>query len=263
MKTIAIVNQKGGVGKTTTAYNVGVMLHNVGNKVILLDFDPSANLSKYVGHIPDHKPMITDFLIAKVAYMPHPDKEGVIRHAESGVDYIPSSIGLAKAEYNLIQAMFRERALSDVLADIIPAGAYDYCIIDCGPSMGILMTNALVAATEVLIPVQCEEFAMDGLDDMLELISIVQQQIKPELRIAGILPTMASNNAVSKKIIERLKENYGGAVMDTIISRGVEAARSTTQRTPLKASGRIGNQYQRATLELLDKIKVESVHLSH
>ena len=145
MRIIAIANQKGGVGKTTTAVNLAAGLLARSKRVLCLDFDPQCNLRAYLGHQKDDALTITDFLFAKASYRPLPPADGLIRHASCGIDYIPCSLALSKADMVLAQAMFRERILDDVLRAIIPEGAYDYLIIDCNPSMGILLTNALVA----------------------------------------------------------------------------------------------------------------------
>lgn len=255
MKTIAIANQKGGVGKTTTAVNVAAGLVSQGKKVLCLDFDPQCNLAKYLGHKFDKLPTITDHIFAKASYMDPPSPEGLIRHSKAGIDYIPSSLRLSKAETVLAQAMFRERVLADILGTIIPED-YDYLLIDCNPSMGILMTNALVTSDYVLIPVQTEEFAMDGLADMLELISLIRTQINPRLKVLGLLPTMVSNNNDSRDILIALQQGYPDMVLASRISRGVEASRSTRRQKPLvEGKGKIAEQYKAAASEILARMQ--------
>lgn len=256
MNIIAIANQKGGVGKTTSAVNLAAAMQKAGKRVVLLDFDPQCNLGVYLGHWPDDTPTITDFLFARATFNPMPSPEGVIRTSACGLDYIPSSLGLAKADLILSQAMARERLLADVLPHLIPANTYDVLLIDCNPSMGILLTNALVAATDVLVPVQTEEFALAGLTDMLELIEIMRQQLNPQLRIIGLLPTMTSNNGVSRGVLEALASRYPDLAMASRISRSVAAARSTQQRKPVVAgTTKLAEQYIAAAQELVQRME--------
>ena len=256
MKIIAIANQKGGVGKTTTAVNVAAGMKKIGKRVLCLDFDPQCNLGRYLGHTPDGASTITDFLFAKASYRPTPSMDGVIRTAPCGIDYIPASLALSKADMVLAQAMFRERILDEVLRQIIPVDTYDVLLIDCNPSMGVLLTNALVAATHVLIPVQTEEFALSGLEDMLEMVGIVRQQINPSLEVLGLLPTMTAANNVSRGILDTLHQCYPDLILDSKIGRSVEAARSTQQQKPLIGSkGKLAEAYMAATKELLNKLE--------
>lgn len=254
-KVIAIANQKGGVGKTTTAVNMAAGMVKLGKKVLCLDFDPQCNLAKYLGHKFDDAPTITDFIFAKASYLELPPADGLIRHSAAGIDYIPSSLRMAKAETVLAQAMFRERVLRDILDVVIPAG-YDYLIIDCNPSMGILLTNALVAADRVLIPVQTEEFAVDGLEDMLDLIQTIRANINPGLEILGLLPTLTTHTKDSRAVIDWLQKEYPDLVLRTGIGRYADAPRSVKTRKPLvDGKSRAGEQYMAATMELLERLE--------
>lgn len=255
MKTIAIANQKGGVGKTTTAVNLAAGLVSQGKKVLCLDFDPQCHLAKYLGHRFDNLPTITDHIFAKASYMDPPSSEGLIRRSDAGIDYIPSSLRLSKAETVLAQAMFRERVLADILGTIIPEG-YDYLFIDCNPSMGILLTNSLVASDYVLIPVQTEEFSVDGLEDMMQLIQMVKANINPHLEVIGLLPTMVANNKDSRYVAEWLQSEFPSLTLKNSIGRYVDAPRSVKKKTPLIGTkSKIGNQYMAATMELLERLE--------
>lgn len=260
MNIIAIANQKGGVGKTTTAVNLAAALKAQGKSVLCIDFDPQCNLSAYLGHKPDGEITVADLLQSKVMFQPLPTTEHLIRTSDCGIDYIPASLKLSKVEMSLAQAMFRERLLCDIVKAVIPEDRYDYILIDCNPSMGVLLTNALVAATDVLIPVQTEEFAVSGLEDMMELIALIRAQINPRLQVAGLLPTMVAHNSVSRQVIADLQERYPDLLLKTQISRSVEAAKSTQRQEPISASSKLGEQYAAATQEIISRME-EDCHV--
>lgn len=251
MRILAICNQKGGVGKTTTAVNLAACLSEQGFRVLAIDLDHQCNLGMYVGHTADDLPTIADliFAVATGATASGAVSAPVIRHAPCGIDYIPASLRLAKADIILAQAMCRERILSSLLSRL-PVQDYDYCIIDCSPQMGVLLHNALYAADGVLIPVQTEDFSMEGLDDMLGLIDMIRASGK-QLQIMGILPTMVTANTVSRSIVTKLQERFGELCF-TGIRRSVDAAKSAAAKTPLTATkSKLAEQYRVATQELL------------
>lgn len=255
MKIIAIANQKGGVGKTTSAVNLSVSLSRNGQRVLCLDFDPQCHLSKYLGHTHDNLPTIADFIFAKSSYMSFPPADKLIRHSSFGVDYIPSSLALSKAEFVMAQAMFRERILRDVLEAVIPAESYDCCVIDCNPSMGILLTNVLAASDRVLIPVQTEEFSVDGLQDMLSLIQMVKANINPKLDIIGFLPTMVTRTKDAAEIIAWLNREFPSQTFTTSIGRYAEAPRSVKAQRPIVGTkSKLATQYEEAADELLERL---------
>lgn len=255
MKIIAIANQKGGVGKTTTTLNLAVGLQQHGKKVLCIDFDPQCHLGKYIGHTYDEKPTIADCLFAKAQYYPEIPVEGIIRHSAIGVDYIPASLKLAKADLVLAQAMFRERVLADVL-ELLPLQDYDYVLIDCNPSMGILLTNVLIAADGVIVPVQAEEFAVDGLADMLDLIRLIREQGNPRLQLLGLLPTMLTRTTTSDSVVALLHREYPDYVYQSGIRRSIDASKSTGTHTPLVGSrSKLGQQYERFAKEFLERME--------
>lgn len=257
MKIIAIANQKGGVGKTTTAVNLAAGLKAQGKSVLCLDCDPQCNMSAYLGYRPDGAPTITDFLFCSAQHSPLPPMDGLIRTSPCGIEYIPASLALSKADMIISRAVSCDHVLDRVLDTIFPDDPYDYLIIDSNPSMGILLMLVLVAATHVLIPVQAEEFAMAGLEDMLESIKIVQgdKYLNPDLQLLGLLPTMVCHNNISRDVISSLQSNYADVLLKTQISRSVEAARSTKYQEPLSPASKLGLQYHAATLEIIERLE--------
>ena len=250
-KIISVANQKGGVGKTTTALNIAAGLVKVEKRVLLIDFDPQGNLSQYLGYEPDDRPTIGDLMSRAVTGTATPLTDA-IRRSPEGIDYIPSNISLSSADFFLITAMSREQVLKKVLSD--PAvQAYDYVIIDCLPSLGILLVNALAASDSILIPVQAQKFALDGLDLLLGIYKMVKSNINPGLQIDGVLLTMADNTNMSKAVGAALADRFKEKVFGTRISRSVEATNSTYEQKSLvaKKSSRLGKEYLAVTSELI------------
>ena len=214
MKTIAIANQKGGTGKTTTAYNLGIALTQQGYRVLMVDFDPQGNLSCYCGIPPeqDLEQTITELLM-KVAYeKPLSHRECVYQSKRTDdsapqVDFIPSNLRLASFELAMGSMMCREVLLKTCLEQY--SSQYDYCIIDCSPSVGLLLTNALSAANEVIIPMQAQPFSVVGMSQLTNSISSVQRKINPGLHIRGVLLTMTQHTKVSEHYAHDVRAKYG------------------------------------------------------
>jgi chromosome partitioning protein len=179
MKIIAISNQKGGVGKTTTCANLAAGLVQAGKRVLCVDFDPQGNLSDYLGYAPNEGTTITELMLATVQGQPVEPMDAV-QHNGEGIDYIPADIRLSGAELFLSQAMFREQVLKRVLSSPSLL-TYDYILVDCLPSLGILLTNALIASHRLIIPLQAQKFALSGLDDLLSIINMVREQANPRI----------------------------------------------------------------------------------
>lgn len=255
MRIIALCNQKGGVGKTTTAVNLGVALKLLGKKVLLIDFDPQANLSSYLGFEGDDSPTMTDLLLGGV--MPNTQKidpKDTIRHnKENDLDFIPSDIQLSYAEVYLIQAMSREKCLLNRLsADVFKQ--YDYILVDCLPSLGVLVTNALTASDNLLIPVQTQKFALDGLTMLNNVYEQVKNNLNNKLDLIGVLPTMVDETNMSKTIISALTERYGDKMFNTHISRSVKAAESSEKMIALPLTKhKLGDEYKSLAKEVVER----------
>lgn len=251
-KIISIANQKGGVGKTTTAFNLAAGLVKSGNKVLLIDLDPQGNLSQYLGFVADGKPTIGE-LMNDIVKGEKPNVAECIRKNSEGIDFIPSNISLSSADFFLITAMSREQVLKKVLSIIMTQ--YDYIIIDCLPSLGILLINALAASDSLLIPVQSQKFALDGLDLLMNIVKMVKTNINPQLHIAGVLITMNDRTNMAKAVEEALLEKYGNLIFKEKISRSVEATNSTYVQKSLISmkSSKLGKEYLSVTKELLER----------
>src|ERR671937_1086904 len=215
-RVIAFANQKGGVAKTTTTLNLGVALHEHGLKVLCVDLDPQGNLTMSQGLNPDLiERSMFEVLVHRLPL------EEVIHHAE--VDLAVSSIDLAGAELALSSMIGRERALEKALAPV--KDNYDYVLVDTPPSLGLLTINALVASNGVIVPVQCEYLSLRGLVQLENTLSMIRENLNPNVEIEGILPTMYDKRTLhSKEAIEILKENFGDLVFNTKIRKTIRYA---------------------------------------
>jgi chromosome partitioning protein len=217
----AIVNQKGGVGKTTTTFNLGVALQRLGNRVLLVDLDPQAALTVSAGVPVAH---LTSS-VYQALLDENVDPLGVIQETVSGVDLLPATIDLAAAEVELVNMTLRELVLRDVLAKL--RTRYDHILIDCPPSLGLLTINALAAADRVIIPLQCEFLATRGLALLLRTLTKVQARLNRDLKIAGILPTMFDGRTThANEVLNELKINFPGQLFDVVIKNTVRVKES-------------------------------------
>ena len=215
-KIIAIANQKGGVGKTTTAINLGGCLGVLEYKTLIVDADPQANATSGVGLDPKNTRNIYDCLINEI----HP-KDLIIQTQNPNLDILPSHIDLVGAELEMINLPNREHMLKVALDKI--KDAYDFIVIDCSPSLGLITVNALTASDSVMIPVQCEYFALEGLGKLLNTIKIVQGRLNPDLEIEGILLTMYDTRLrLANQVVEEVKTHFQELVFDTVIHRNTK-----------------------------------------
>lgn len=253
---IAVSNQKGGVGKTTSVENLGIGLAMEGKKVLLVDMDPQASLTISLGwQRPDDLPTNISTLMSKVmndqSIMPG---EGILHHKE-GVDLVPSSIELSGLEVSLVNAMSRENILKQYLDTV--KDNYDFVLLDCMPSLGMLTVNALSAADQVLIPVQANYLSAKGLEQLLNTVNKVKRQINPKLRIEGILLTMVdSRTNFAKDISALVRDTYGSniKVFKSDIPRSIRAAETTVEGKSIYAHdphGKVADAYRDLTKEVL------------
>ena len=217
----AVVNQKGGVGKTTTSFNLGVGLQRLGRRVLLVDLDPQASLSQSAGiHVAGLTASVYHCLLDESL-----DPLTVIKPTESGVDILPANIDLAAAEIELVNMTLRELVLRDILGKV--KSRYHHIIIDCPPSLGLLTINALAAADRVIIPLQCEFLATRGLALLMRTLNKLQSRLNRNLKIAGILPTMFDGRTThANEVLEELRASFPGLVFDVVIRHTVRVKES-------------------------------------
>ncbi|MEK7624916.1 MAG: AAA family ATPase [Patescibacteria group bacterium] len=248
--TISVVNQKGGVGKTTTALNLAAALAETGKFVLLVDLDPQGNATSGLG--------IKNQQIEKGLYgalmNEHRLHDTVINTAHAGLRVVPSTPDLAGANVELVNVEGREMKLSDILSEV--KHAYDYIIIDSPPSLGLLTLNGLVAADKILIPVQAEYYALEGLGQLLRTIDMVRENIKPELQVLGAILTMYdSRNRLSDEVMHELYKFFPNNIFRSVIPRSVRLAEAPSFGQSIlhyEPNGKGAKAYERLAREVLD-----------
>lgn len=256
-KVIALTNQKGGVGKTTSAVNLGVSLAKQGNKVLLIDADAQANLTMALGYNrPDELPVTLSTIVQNIMdKTPYDAHRGILHHSE-GIDLIPSTIELSGNEAAIIGAKNRDTILTTHINEV--RKNYDYVLIDCMPSLGMITINALAAADSVIIPTQPHFFSAKGLEQLLRSVSMVRRNINPKLRIDGILMTMAMPRTnITKEVMETVRSAYGQKikVFDTVIPFSIRAVEATAEGKSIFAydkSGKVAAAYEQFGKEVAD-----------
>jgi chromosome partitioning protein len=228
MRTIAIVNQKGGVGKTTTAVNLGASLAMLNFRVLLVDIDPQGNTTSGLGV--DKRALSTDIYTVLLGELPI--EGAIVGTGVAHLELVPATIQLAGAEIELVSALSRETRLRRALEPI--AGRYDYVIIDCPPSLGLLTLNALTAASEVLIPVQAEYYALEGLSQLTNVVSRIREVLNPQLHISGVLVTMYDGRTrLAIEVLDEVHAHFPTQVFRTQIPRNIRLSEAPSYGKPV------------------------------
>lgn len=262
---MAVVNQKGGTGKTTTCENLGIGLAREGKRVLLIDSDPQGSLTISLGYPrPDELNVTLSDLMKKVMneekILP---REGILHHQE-GVDLVPANIELSGFEVSLVNAMSRETILKQYIDQV--KNQYDYVLLDCMPSLGMLTINALAASDQILVPVQAQYLSAKGLEQLLQTVNRVRKQINPKLKVEGILLTMVdSRTNYAKEISSLIRDNYGGKlnVYQTDIPHSVRAAEISAEGKSIfthDPKGKVAEAYKVLTREVLEHAEERHKH---
>lgn len=254
-RIISVVNQKGGVGKTTTSVNLAAYLAKLGNFVLLVDLDPQANATSGIGV--DHKNINAG--IYEVMMGPYSMRQVALPLEPMGLKIVPANQNLAGANIELVSQAEREHRLYNELLEV--KHDYDYIIIDSPPSLGLLTINGLVAADEILIPVQCEYYALEGLGQLLNTVTLVKQYLKPNLNILGAVMTMYDDrNKLSKEIFNELYRYFPNKIFRTVIPRNSKLAEAPSFGKSIlhyDPSGRGAKAYERLARELMEYTKIK------
>lgn len=249
--TYAIINQKGGVGKTTTAVNLAACLAAAGQKVLLVDCDPQGNATSGLGI--DRAKL--EGCIYSVLLGDRDIEETLLSTPVEGLDLLPATLDLAGAEIELVSTLSRESKLKQVLSRL--TRPYDLILIDSPPSLGLLTINALTASDEVLIPIQCEYYALEGISQLLQTLNLVRRHLNPELKIGGVLLTMHDPRTnLSQQVIDEVRTHFGAKVFQTIIPRNIRLSEAPSHGLPIllyDPRSRGAEAYQQLSKEVIQR----------
>ena len=247
-KILAVVNQKGGVGKTTTTVNVCAILAKKGKKVLLIDSDPQGNATSGVGVDKNQEKSIYDVLVNDVEI-----EEAIVESSVKNLFVCPSNINLAGAEVELVSVMSREQRLKEKLEAV--SDKFDYILIDCPPSLGLITINAFTAADSLLIPIQCEYYALEGVGQLMNTVNIIKKQLNKSLYIEGVILTMNdARTNLSNQVIEEVKAFFKDNVYKTIIPRNVKLSEAPSYGMPISEYAPLSKgakYYEKLTKEIM------------
>lgn len=248
-RIICIANQKGGVGKTTTAVNLSAALGLAGHATLLIDIDPQASATSGVGVAPGNGPTVYDVIMGE-----HPISDAIRSSSVEHLAVLPSTRDLIGAEIELVPMIAREHRLSEALRNV--RDAYEYVIVDCPPSLGLLTINGLTAADSVLVPLQCEYYALEGLSALLQTVELIRQRLNPRLAIEGLVLTMFdTRNSLCHQVVEEVRKHFPHDVFATIIPRNVRLSESPSHGLPAvvyDAASRGAEAYQALAREVVE-----------
>lgn len=251
-RILAVVNQKGGVGKSTTAVNLAACLGVIGRRTLLIDLDPQGNATSGFGlNIGQRRACVYDAMLSDT-----PLSDIVIDTEQEHVFVVPATIQLAGAEIELVSALSRENRLKNILSPVVTE--YDFIIIDCPPSLGLLTINALTAADGLLIPIQCEYYALEGLAKLMDSVRLVRAHLNPSLEVFGVVMTMYdSRTRLSQQVVEEVRDYFDGKVFETLIPRTVRLSEAPSFGQPITAydpSGKGAEAYRSLANEVVLRV---------
>jgi chromosome partitioning protein len=252
---VCVANQKGGVGKTTTAVSVSAALAGRGVEVLLVDLDPQCNATTGLGHRGEEgRPSTYGVLIEEL-----PPEKAIVSTDVPGLSLLPSSLDLAGAEIELVPLFTRERRLADALADV--RDRYDLVILDCPPTLGLITVNALVAADEVLLPIQCEYYALEGVSQLTRTIDLVRRSLNPDLAVGGVVLTMFDGRTrLSEQVATEVRRHFADRVFRTVIPRSVRLSEAPGFGQPVTLfdpASRGARAYERLASEIAERLGLD------